>query len=170
MIGERSLSAVGYLACNARKEACASDSLFCDDNCTTYAAVPPLLGAEARRGAGGVTGRCADGAEVVAVVSGACCGSSCSGAPRAAFAAGAAREGAALCGRALASDPSGRIVTVRTRLGSLDPPGVAAAGEPADGAGPGGGGNGDDVPIDAVLAGPLGANMTGGAAVVGGGL
>src|SRR4051812_43043495 len=100
MIGEWPLNALGYFVCMARNEASASDSLRCDDTCTTYPPAPPPEGADASRGAGCVTGRAG---AATAGGSASCCGSSCSGPPRDPFVAGAVRD-------AVDDAPTGRVV------------------------------------------------------------
>src|ERR1043166_686312 len=117
MVGSRPPSTAGYLACSARYEDCASDSVFCAETCTTYALSPTGVVRAAVR-VGGAAGTSAGGAIAI----GAFC-----------F---AARAGG-VCGVVVAAlvvavtSPVGdiRIVSVRTRLAS---PG---AGDAAAGAG-----------------------------------
>src|SRR3954447_8551960 len=143
----------------ARNEACASDSLRCDDTCTTY---PPALsaeGADASRGTGGVTGRAG---AATAAPSASCCGSSCSGPPRDPLVAGAVRAAVdeAPTGRVVASLPSERIVTVRIRLGSLGPAAALCAGA-GGAASAASGGAAARVAMEAVLSGDAGVGATG---------
>src|SRR4051812_11017760 len=133
MIGWRLPSSLGNFACKLRKEDCASLSVFCDESCTTNPLAAPSTegGMAAVRGragcaaagspacgsseigapllrAGGVPARGAGGVTVVAVAAAPC-------------AAGVAMP----TGRPFESLPSGRMVTVRTFLGSDPPAGCA---------------------------------------------
>src|SRR3954466_1381096 len=127
MSGRRPPSPLGNFACKLRNEDWASPSVFCDESCTTNplaapsaeggmaatrglagcaAAGSPACGGVPARGAGG--GTAGRGVAVVAVAVAPC-----------------AAGGAMPTGRPLESLPSGRMVTVRTFLGSDPPAGCA---------------------------------------------
>src|SRR5438309_190465 len=109
MIGWRPPSSLGNFACRLRKEDIASVSLFCEDSCTTKPGdVLSVAGAAAvcvrplAAGAGGVgAGRC----DALGAAAGEPCGAAGAGMPT---------------GLPLTSLPSGRMVTVRIFLGSVD--------------------------------------------------
>src|SRR5919197_4682697 len=117
MIGWRPPSSLGNFACRLRKEDIASLSLFCEDSCTTKPGdALSVAGAAAvcvrplAAGVGGVdAGRCA----ALGAAAGEPCGAAGAGMPT---------------GLPLASLPSGRMVTVRIFLGSVD-----GRAEPLDG-------------------------------------
>src|SRR5438309_9966534 len=125
MIGWRPPSSLGNLACRLRKDACASLSVFCDESCTTCALVD--VSAPPRACDGAVAVRVRFGA---AGAGSALWASSDNGARDAALERGAVAVAgdAAPCGRPLTSVPSGRMVTVRTFLGSFEAPAGCWAG------------------------------------------
>src|SRR5262245_40383174 len=103
MIGLRSPSSLGNLACSERNTACASPSLFWEDGCTTWPAVAVVLVSAGRLGTAAVRARGAGAAGASLD-----CGCSESGPPAGGVAGAAGRvAGGAAVGAGL---PIGRLL------------------------------------------------------------